>query len=807
MENEAIKLLKESKRIIKEHPQDASLPSGCYFLKGGNILALPNPDGDARYPYSLDGFTLWAYSSGNITLNESNFFIFPPELEGKEPYVSFFGGIKNKDRFDVFSLSGSADTELGREFDVYVIFNKEEFKYIREYKKVIFCLKGKVDSKRAASFELEVINKSKKLQEVLLSSYFNPLLTHGAFETEETKWFRTCSLKANGAEFHSVEDLSREEHLHSYLDVKVQNKAKDYSAVSSRKDYVGNKNYSISQSRFLREGSFENSKQVSTFTNMAAYGDLNKITLQPNESYKVSYELELRFGENSKNDVNSIQKPNKNEKIAISFGKFTDSEINNELFNKFIASVVDQVDYCANAKNSSLMLLGIRDLYQMLEVSLLWNKENAKKKILESLNYITLEGRAMRQYAAPSTGKDALVDSREFIDQGQWIISTIWKYLAFTNDYSILNEKCGYVELKSKKQATLIDKQETVYEHLCRIIHYLISNIDEDTHCLRTLYGDWNDAVDGLGASNKGKEYGNGVSVMATEHLYLNLLEMDDIADFMREETIYLETAEQVLRGFMKYAVKDNRIVHGWGEDKSFYVGSKCDVDNKDRYSVTSHAFYVISKMYKKHPELKESILEAYEALDSKYGYKTFNEYFDREDAYKVGRIVNLPKGTAENAATYIHGAMFAVRSLLLMNEGKKAFEQISKLIPLTHNKISVSPFVMPNSYGYNKELGIDGESMNDWYTGSSNTLLKAIIFDMFGIKPKIGDEVEINPVREMPSKEANISLTIKGKRVDLHYRNKGKGKRTILANGNKLESNKFDVSDYPKKITIEVID
>jgi cellobiose phosphorylase len=211
--------------------------------------------------------------------------------------------------------------------------------------------------------------------------------------------------------------------------------------------------------------------------------------------------------------------------------------------------------------------------------------------------------------------------------------------------------------------------------------------------------------------------------------------------------------------------------------------------------------------MYKKHPELKESILKAYEALDSKYGYKTFNEYFDREDAYKVGRIVNLPRGTAENAATYIHGAMFAVRSLLLMNEGKKAFEQISKLIPLTHNKISVSPFVMPNSYGYNKELGIDGESMNDWYTGSSNTLLKAIIFDMFGIKPKIGDEVEINPVREMPSKEANISLTIKGKRVDLHYRNEGKGKRTILVNGNELESNKFDVSDYPKKITIEVID
>ena len=139
------------------------------------------------------------------------------------------------------------------------------------------------------------------------------------------------------------------------------------------------------------------------------------------------------------------------------------------------------------------------------------------------------------------------------------------------------------------------------------------------------------------------------------------------------------------------------------------------------------------------------------------------------------------------------------------MNEGKKACDQIFKLIPITHTKISTSPFVMPNSYGENKELGIDGESMSDWYTGSSNTLLKAIIFDMFGVNPGLDNTLCIKPTNYFPSDEAGLYLNIKNKKVTIKYKDLHKEGRYILVNGSKINSNQIDLSNYPNKILIEI--
>ena len=69
--NEINSLLKEISRAIKEQDPSTALISNCYFLKDGKVLALRNPYGDSRHPYSVDGLTLWAYSSGNIVINQS----------------------------------------------------------------------------------------------------------------------------------------------------------------------------------------------------------------------------------------------------------------------------------------------------------------------------------------------------------------------------------------------------------------------------------------------------------------------------------------------------------------------------------------------------------------------------------------------------------------------------------------------------------------------------------------------------------------------------------------------------------------
>lgn len=827
MVKEVLSLLKEAKRSIKEHKEDNSLVSNCFFLKNGNILALRNPYGDSRCPYSIDGLTMWIYASGNISINQSNFFVIPPTVEGKEPYINFFGGIKNKKgTYDVFSLTGNADTELGTRQETYTIFSKSHCYFIRIINKVVFAIKATITDDKRIIFNTCAYNPNKKDIETFISFYFNPLLIHSSVEDEETKWFRTIKLEPYGAIFTSVEDLSREVHLHNYAVLKCAHNGDRQDICTRRMDYVGDKNYSVSQSSNLKRGSFTTHLPSASFVDMAVFGDIIIKSLKPGQSLNSNYQIRIAldekelevlkkeaYGLSSNDKLFELNKKNRQNTLKIRFDKLNDYPLNNNLLNNFLDSVIEQVHYASLTKNSSLMLLGIRDVYQMLEVSLLWDKENAKKKILESLSFLDPSGRAPRQYAKETKGSDPLMDNREFIDQGQWIITTIYKYLAFTNDYSLLKEQCGYCELIGRKGGHKLEQVDTVYDHLIKIINYLISNIDESNNCLHALYGDWNDAVDGLGTSNdETKKFGNGVSVMATCHLYQNLHEMEEIRKIAKDnnDPKYLDIAKRIEQGLLDNAIvsnsKEKRIVHGWGMDKSFYVGRFKDVDGKSRHSATSNAFFVMSGLYNKHPELKSTIMEAEKALDSKYGLMTFDQYFDKKDAYQVGRIVNLPRGTAENAATYIHAGMFFVRALFQMNEGKEAFNQLYKLIPITHERISTSPYVMPNSYGYNPDLGIDGESMGDWYTGSSNTLLKAIIFDMFGINPLIGDELRISPSNYFPSDKAELSLTIKGKKVKVTYLNKHSKERKIYVNGEVLTTN-VNLKSYKGLINIEIID
>ena len=147
------------------------------------------------------------------------------------------------------------------------------------------------------------------------------------------------------------------------------------------------------------------------------------------------------------------------------------------------------------------------------------------------------------------------------------------------------------------------------------------------------------------------------------------------------------------------------------------------------------------------------------------------------------------------------------VRALLEIGETDKAFEQICKLIPITHEKVTTSPFVMPNSYGYNKELNIDGESMSDWYTGSSNTLLKAIIFDMFGLKPNLRGILKVNPVKKFPSEVASITLEMMNKKITVNHYNGDNLVRKIYVNGEFSDKAEINLNSRKNKYVINIYD
>lgn len=861
MRNEIRKYAEEFKKIRSdsEYAKKLEMPGEAYFLEDGCILALPRESGDSRYPYGKNGFNFWTYASGYMHCNEGLFSPFLRASEGAEPKIAFFAGIEGKEgTYDVISLLSIPVLHSSKDVLHYTVFTMASTYYITEVEGLRFAIRTVVDVKNTLYFSIWVDNLTDECKKIWVSSYFNPLIKNSMFENSTDRWFRKAQYVKNkelgSFLFETYEERDRSSMSTNYgilqkqLTIGQNNQLIGYEITTSRYDFVGGSCSSLHTPKALLLGTFGETKEVCTFTDTAIAGDILKLELvdsaridikfsycftQEDQSTILKEGLSPELVDQRHNQLILLEKANSNG-LLMNFDK-DNSTLQASVANQFINHLKKQVEFCSVIKGyvqlSSFSLIGIRDVFQALEGLIYWQSDVVRSKMLEALGFISPEGRCPRQYTLPiKEGHSPAMDLRPFIDQGVWVISTIVTYLRFTKDFNFLDESCGYYDfVDDKKHLAIKSKlQDSVLEHMIKIMGYLLENRDtQGTNCVCALYGDWNDALDGLGFTKEvGKEYGTGVSVMATLQVYQNLSEMIELLTRLDEAqhaqliAKYHVAQEELAAGLKKYAVVTNgaaqKILHGWGDKRSYLVGSFEDPDLGNRDGLTSNAFWVLSGLYDQDPSLKDAIISAYQRLDSKYGYKTFEPHFEK-NTYGVGRIPNLPEGTAENGAVYIHASMFAVMALFRMGESEMAWDQMKKLLPFTHEKISLSPFVIPNSYGLNVKLGIDGESMGDWQTGSSNVLLKTLIRFVFGFEPHFKG-FYIQPSKNQPFDHLEMSLNYRGIELYISYENRHQEKRIYLMNGIEIEGrydeimqlNRLWISDDTlpeKRCVIEVHD
>lgn len=813
--------------------QDASaLPGRAWFAGDNEIVTYPRDDGDCRYPYGSDGFNFWAYTSGYMHSNEGIFSPFLRSAEGQEPKLCWFAGFPSETGNEVVPLLAVPECE--DDAVRYTVFNKSFVTYITEVKGLRFSLRVYVTSDRTTRFTLGVQNLTKKVIDFYLSSYINPFLLHDVFENGENRWFREVTIH-EGEELPDFvvrcnESISRTRQVSNYgvltrtLSLYDGAALQGHEETTSRAAYVGGTRSSLHHPRGVLAGTFGQAPRVTTFTEVGICGDLQRLSLPAGSSlredvafaYRVHCENAVPMEEllavrpapdvfdNELDDLLRAERE-KSSGLNLSFTDGKEKKLPAPLMNAFVEQLKKQVEFCATIKGyiqlSAGSLIGIRDVFQALEGYLVWQPETARAKMLEALSFTDPSGRCPRQYALPvREGAAPAMDLRPFIDQGVWVISTIVTYLKFTGDFGFLNEVCGYYEIvdEKKKLVKKSDEQDTVLDHMLRIMNWLLDKTDPRTGCIRVLFGDWNDALDGLGTSrDPNQEYGSGVSVMAAAQVWQNLGEMMALLSLLNAEkysdtiTEYSERADRLAAGLQKYGIVYNdqgkpRISHGWGDGVSYHVGGWQDPDGVARRSLTSNAFWVLSGLYDRDPGLRHIIEQDILALDSKYGLRTFEPHFE-PDAKGVGRIPKLPAGTAENGAPYIHASVFGVMALFRMGSPENAWKELLKSLPMTHDTVSVSPYVMPNSYGYNPEKNIDGQSMMDWQTGSSNVTLKLLVRFVAGVRPEY-DGVWIQPAAYCPFGGFTAEVPVKGATVRITYKNTGAGERRFTLDGESAE-------------------
>jgi len=585
---------------------------------------------------------------------------------------------------------------------------------------------------------------------------------------------------------------------------------------TARLHYTGSPRRQLATASFLRHGRFERDPKLTVFNDTAVAGDLIRMTLPADVAIRADYVFTVPRGPKSlalERDcpidciaVDQAMKTVRDRQVrqgdfSMAVGESGSDAFDSKTFNAFLPFLKKQVAICAQLKGymhpSPNSLIGFRDVFQAIEGHLFDHPRQARDKILEAMDYVLADGRCPRQYSLPVNGVVGRADLREFIDQGAWVISAIHTYLAVTGDATLLKALAQFHRLDPMDGAAIqpTGEQSTVLDHLLRIVDYLARHRDPETGLVLAMYGDWNDALDGLGMPSDPRAlFGTGVSVMTSLQLYANCAELIDIlthfAPGEHEDEIerLRRLSEQLREGLLRYAVVsrngERRVVHGWGDQRRYFVGSFCDSDHLARDGLTSNAFWILCGLLDVEPSMRDDLLAAFERLDSPLGMRTFAPGF-AADAPGVGRITRLPEGAAENGAVYIHATAFAIDALFRVGRARQAWRQIEKILPFSAHHVdpSHSPFVMPNSYVDNAELNLTGQSMNDWQTGCSNVLMKTLIRRVAGFDPRM-DVLRVAPAAWLPFESLEFTGRYQGRRVRITIHHAKVDQLTFHVNG-----------------------
>lgn len=429
---------------------------------------------------------------------------------------------------------------------------------------------------------------------------------------------------------------------------------------------------------------------------------------------------------------------------------------------------------------------GVRDAANDFEGMLCYDKQMCKGVIENIFSKQRSDGWYPRQVPF---GAGTKFDLREFVDSACFFTEYVYDYLAYTGDYSILENKYGYYDCET---------QESGLTHLKKGMDYLLSDDALGVHGLVKMRGgDWLDCLSGAGKK------GRGESVMVSCQLVMCLKYLVEILNKVGQvnEVEKYEKAGYRLKNAINKAAFNGRFYNAVYTDNDTWLFSEKDEDGEERVYVPTNAYAVISGV----ADGKEnSIFSEIGKLKTSDGYKLFSKPLGGKFIDGIGKMGtgDFQPYFAENGSVYNHGSQcFLIRALAKAGRHEEISDVLGYALPLYADKHSPektcsAPYAITNCY--HLVPSFYGRSGFSFLTGSVAMIERAVYSWVFGLNFAL-DNIVITPC--VPKEYANAEITTPFNGHNLTIKYVGYGAQIEIA---EISGKTFDVSAEGRSVLID---
>lgn len=429
---------------------------------------------------------------------------------------------------------------------------------------------------------------------------------------------------------------------------------------------------------------------------------------------------------------------------------------------------------------------GVRDAANDFEGMLCYDKQMCKGVIENIFSKQRSDGWYPRQVPF---GAGTKFDLREFVDSACFFTEYVYDYLAYTGDYSILENKYGYYDCET---------QESGLTHLKKGMDYLLSDDALGVHGLVKMRGgDWLDCLSGAGKK------GRGESVMVSCQLVMCLKYLVEILNKVGQvnEVEKYEKAGYRLKNAINKAAFNGRFYNAVYTDNDTWLFSEKDEDGEERVYVPTNAYAVISGVASgKENEIFNEIAK----LKTSDGYKLFSKPLGGKFIDGIGKMGtgDFQPYFAENGSVYNHGSQcFLIRALAKAGRYEEISDVLGYALPLYADKHSPektcsAPYAITNCY--HLVPSFYGRSGFSFLTGSVAMIERAVYSWVFGLNFAL-DNIVITPC--VPKEYANAEITTPFNGHNLTIKYVGYGAQIEIA---EISGKAFGVSAEGRSVLID---